>query len=80
MTQPPTPAGSPSTGSGPAAYLIGSAEPEVLAEIFQRVGARRVSDDLLVADLTDSQVDTLREEFHDRALIEPDAPLDTFGP
>jgi len=75
VPDPTTPAGPTSSGPGPAPYLIGSADAGLLAELATRMSARRISGDLIVAELTDQQATDLRREYAGRAVIEPDAQL-----
>ena len=80
MTEPTTPAGPTSSGPGPAPYLIGSTDTDLLAELATRTAARRVSSELLVVELTDTQAADLRREYAGRAVIEPDTQLEQFRP
>jgi hypothetical protein len=68
----------PMPSAGPVAYLIGSRDPAVLAEIVAGHHARRLGPDLLIAELTAAQVADLRQAFAGRAVVAPDAPMSPF--
>jgi hypothetical protein len=60
------------------AYLIGSRDPAVLAEVVAHRHARRIGPGLVIAELTDDEADALRREYAGRAVIAPDAPMSPF--
>ena len=63
---------------GPVAYLIGSRDPEVLAEVVADHHARRLRQDLLIAELTRDEAAELRRKYTGRAVVAPDAPMSPF--
>jgi hypothetical protein len=68
----------PMPGAGPVAYLIGSRDAEVLAEVVTAHHARRLGPGLLIAELTAAEAADLRRTFAGRAVIAPDAPMSPF--
>ena len=64
--------------AGPVAYLIGSRDPAVLAEVVADRHARRLSDALLIAELTRDEAAELHRRYAGRAVITPDAPMSPF--
>jgi hypothetical protein len=68
----------PMPSAGPVAYLIGSRDPAVLAEVVAVHHARRVGPGLLIAEITAAQAAELRQAFAGRAVIDPDAPMSPF--
>jgi hypothetical protein len=66
------------TGRGPVAYLIGSRDPAVLAEVVADHHARRVEPGLVVAELTCDEATELRRRYAGRAVVAPDAPMSPF--
>jgi len=65
-------------GTGPVAYLIGSRDPAVLAEVVAGHHARRLRPDLLIAELTRDEAAELRRKYTGRAVVAPDAPMSPF--
>jgi hypothetical protein len=65
-------------GPQPVAYLIGSRDRVVLAEVISQWHARRLGPNLLIAELTADEADAVRREYVGRAVITPDAPLSPF--
>jgi hypothetical protein len=65
--------------AAPAAYLIGSRDPAVLAEVVAAHHARRLSDGLLIAELTRAEAAELGTRYAGRAVIAPDAPMSPFS-
>jgi hypothetical protein len=70
----PTPA-----ARGPVAYLIGSRDPAVLAEVVAEHHARRVEPGLVVAELTAAEAAQLRVRYAGRAVVAADAPMSPFS-
>ena len=68
----------PMPSAGPVAYLIGSRDPAVLAEIVAGHHARRLGPGLLIAELTAAEAADLRLAFAGRAVVAPDAPMSPF--
>jgi hypothetical protein len=62
----------------PVAYLIGSRDPAVLAEVVAYRHARRIGPGLVIAELTEDEAIALRQEYAGRAVIAPDAPMSPF--
>jgi hypothetical protein len=60
------------------AYLIGSRDDAVLADVVAHRHARRIEPHLVITELTDDEVDSLRREYAGRAVITPDAPMSPF--
>jgi hypothetical protein len=65
-------------GPGVVAYLIGSRDPAVLAEVVADHHARRIEATLAIAELTPTEVAELRQRYAGRAVIAPDAPMSPF--
>ena len=66
------------TCRGPVAYLIGSRDPAVLAEVVAGHHARRVEPGLVVAELTAAEAAELRMRYAGRAVVAADAPMSPF--
>jgi hypothetical protein len=63
----------------PVAYLIGSRDKAVLAEVISQWHARRLGPNLVIAELTAAEADAVRREYAGRAVVAPDAPMSPFG-
>jgi hypothetical protein len=66
------------SAAGPVAYLIGSRDAAVLAEVVADHHARRLGEGLLIAELTRDQAAELGRRYAGRAVVAPDAPMSPF--
>jgi hypothetical protein len=66
------------SGTGPVAYLIGSRDSAVLAEVVADHHARRLEQGLVIAELTRDEAAELRRKYAGRAVVAPDAPMSPF--